>query len=174
MYGPAGDYEGGHAVPEDFNHKPRTMYGVYKQANEGTARVYWQDQGVVSVGLRMMTVYGVGREVGMTSGPTKAVKSAILGRPSYEVSFKGRTSFNDVRDVARLFIEAAKKATEGAIACGVKGVEDTVEHFMEVAEKVVPELKGRYHIAPKATELPFPSKSTHSTHSQGGHGRCSG
>src|SRR5947209_4606727 len=28
---------------------PRTLYGVYKVANEGTARVYWQEDGVASV-----------------------------------------------------------------------------------------------------------------------------
>ena len=156
MYGPSGDYSGG-PVPEEFNHKPRTLYGVYKQTNEGCARVYWQDHRICSVGLRMMTVYGVGREVGMTSGPTKAVKSAILGRPMYEVGFKGKTSFNDVRDVARLFVEVALKAKEGATACGVKGVEATVEEWMAVAEKVVPEMKGKYVITSQATELPFPS-----------------
>ena len=160
MYGPAGDYGEG-AVPEGGEHRPRTMYGVFKQTNEGCARIYWQDHGVCSVGLRMMTVYGVGREVGMTSGPTKAIKSAVLGREMYEVAFKGKTSFNDVRDVARLFIEAALKAKEGAVACGVKGVEVTVEEFMSTAERVVPELKGRYKFASNAGELPFPSKSAH-------------
>ena len=34
------------AVPHPGNH-----YGVYKQANEGTARIYWADSGVASVGL---------------------------------------------------------------------------------------------------------------------------
>ena len=60
---------------------PRTHYGVYKQANEGNARVYWLDDGVPSIGLRPMTVYGVGRDQGMTSGPTKAVVAAVLGLP---------------------------------------------------------------------------------------------
>ena len=32
------------------------------------------------VGLRPLTIFGVGREIGLTSGPTKAVKAAILGR----------------------------------------------------------------------------------------------
>ena len=34
-----------------------------------------------SVGLRPMTVYGVGRDQGMTSGPTKAIVAAVLGQP---------------------------------------------------------------------------------------------
>ena len=66
-------------------------------------------------------MYGVGREVGMTSGPTKAIKSAVLGRPMYEVAVKGKTSFNDVRDVARLFIEAALNAKQGAVALWGEG-----------------------------------------------------
>lgn len=44
-------------------------------------RNFRQDRGVSSVGLRPLTVYGVGREIGMTSGPTKAIKAAILGKP---------------------------------------------------------------------------------------------
>ena len=34
--------------------------------------------GLSSVGVRPMTVYGVGRDQGMTSGPTKAIVSAVL------------------------------------------------------------------------------------------------
>ena len=156
-YGPASDYPPAVDAPEEFNHKPRTQYGVYKLANEGNARVYWQDHKLPSVGLRMMTVYGVGQEVGMTSGPTKAVKSALLGRASYEIGVTGETSFNDVRDVARLFIESAKRCTDGAIACGVRGVVATVEQFMQTAERVVPELKGKWSITGNAAPLPFPA-----------------
>jgi nucleoside-diphosphate-sugar epimerase len=78
---------------------PRTHYGVYKVANEGNARVYWLDDGVPSIGLRPMTVYGVGRDQGMTSGPTKAVVAAVLGLP-YTVAFGGPTLFQYAEDVA--------------------------------------------------------------------------
>ena len=43
---------------------PATLYGVYKQANEGTARIYWLEKQLSSVGLRPLTVYGVGRDQG--------------------------------------------------------------------------------------------------------------
>src|SRR6476660_747995 len=39
---------------------PRTLYGVFKVANEGTARIYWADDGVPSVGIRPFTVFGPG------------------------------------------------------------------------------------------------------------------
>ncbi len=42
------------------------MYGVFKQCNEGTGRIYLQDHGVRSVGLRPYTCFGVGREVAPT------------------------------------------------------------------------------------------------------------
>lgn len=42
--------------------KPRSHYGVYKQANEGTARIYWLDDGISSIGLRPYIVYGPGRD----------------------------------------------------------------------------------------------------------------
>ena len=51
---------------------PSTLYGVFKRANEETAGVYWADHGIASVGLRPHTVYGLGRDQGVTSAPTKA------------------------------------------------------------------------------------------------------
>ena len=92
---------------------PRTHYGVYKLANEGNARVYWLDDGVPSVGLRPMTVYGVGRDQGMTSGPTKAVVAAVLGLP-YTVAFGGPTLFQYAEDVARTLVAASRSRLPGA------------------------------------------------------------
>ncbi len=73
------DYPPG-LIPSDAPARPATHYGVFKQCNEGNARVYFQDHGVSSVGLRPGTVYGVGRDFGLTSDPTKAVKAALVGR----------------------------------------------------------------------------------------------
>ena len=39
---------------------PSTLYGVYKVADEGIARVYAGESGVASIGLRPFTVYGPG------------------------------------------------------------------------------------------------------------------
>ena len=44
------------AVDETVTPEPLTHYGVFKQANEGNARVYYRDHGVSSVGLRPFTV----------------------------------------------------------------------------------------------------------------------
>jgi len=41
---------------------PSTHYGVFKCCNESNARIYFQDHGISSIGLRPWTVYGVGRD----------------------------------------------------------------------------------------------------------------
>ena len=68
-------------LPDDVPLVPSTHYGVFKHCNEENARIYFQDFGLSSVGLRPWAVYGVGRDFGMTSEPTKAIKSVALGRP---------------------------------------------------------------------------------------------
>ncbi len=50
---------------EDAVGHPVTLYGVHKLANEGTARVYWLEDRVPSVGLRPYVVYGPGRDTGI-------------------------------------------------------------------------------------------------------------
>src|SRR3972149_1820959 len=42
VYSDADAYPAGVPVPQDAPLRPNTLYGVYKQANEGAARVYWQ------------------------------------------------------------------------------------------------------------------------------------
>ena len=59
-----------------------TLYGAYKLANELTARVYHQDWGTPSVGIRPGVVYGVGRDQGLTSKTTIAILAAAAGRPT--------------------------------------------------------------------------------------------
>ena len=55
-YGPSEEYERS-LLTHDDPLKPRTLYGTYKQANETTARVYWWDHGLSSIGLRPYVTY---------------------------------------------------------------------------------------------------------------------
>jgi len=125
VVGPTSDYSSNQFPLSDTErHFPRTHYGVFKSANEGNALVYLHDHNISSLGIRPFTVYGVGRELGVTSGPTKAAKYCILRQlgalnknnntikdPNFKflVPFVGVTSFNYVKDVARIFIEAVRK-----------------------------------------------------------------
>ena len=142
--GDVGDYSG--PILDDTPHVPRTHYGVFKSANEGNARVYYYDHGIRSVGLRPYTVYGVGREVGITSGPTKAIKAAVLGRP-YEIAFSGTSSFVFVEDLAEIFVAAGRADKDGAFALNVRGIIDSVERYTQLLEEIVPESKNQVSVS---------------------------
>lgn len=107
--------------PHDGVHpEPRTHYGAYKLCNEGTARAYWDDAGIRSVGLRPSTVYGPGREIGVTADPTLAMRAAAEGRP-YTIRFTGATGMDYVEDVATIFARAATETPDGAHAFSLQG-----------------------------------------------------
>ena len=116
------------ALDETAQCEPSTHYGVFKRANEGNARVYFLDHGVNSVGLRPLTVYGVNRDTGLTSDPTKAMKSAVLGRP-FHIRFGGATDFQYVADTAAAFIACADNAPDGAHVFNLHGETVTVDRI---------------------------------------------
>src|SRR5437868_4261729 len=111
-------------VNETAASEPLTHYGVFKRTNEGNARVFFLDHGLSSVGLRPLTVYGVNRDTGLTSDPTKAMKAAVLGQ-SFHIRFGGATDFQYVADTAAAFIACAERAPEGAHIFNLHG--ETVE-----------------------------------------------
>lgn len=120
---------------------PLTHYGAYKVCNELNARVYWLDQGVTSIGLRPWTVYGVGRDFGMTSEPTKAIKSVAVNRP-YRITYGGRQDLQYVGDVAAAFIRALTHPFEGAEAFNIRGAVESIESFAAALAEVAPESKN--------------------------------
>ncbi len=147
----------GRLTIDAFPHPPN-HYGVYKQANEGNARIYWLDTGLSSVGVRPMTVYGVGRDQGMTSGPTKAIVAAVLGVP-YRVSFSGPTMYQYAPDVARTLIAASRTAVEGAHVFNLPGEVADGRALAVAIETAVPGAGQRIEFEPG--DLPFPSEIDH-------------
>ena len=119
------------ALDETVQCEPTTHYGVFKRANEGNARIYFLDHGIDSVGLRPLTVYGVNRDTGLTSDPTKAMKSAVLGRP-FHIRFSGATDFQYVADTAAAFILCADNTPEGAHVFNLHGETVTVERLAKL------------------------------------------
>lgn len=117
---------------------PSTHYGVFKCCNEGNARIYFQDFGLSSVGLRPWTVYGAGRDLGMTSEPTKAIKAALLGRP-YHINFGGWTDFQYVGDVAEVFVQSLARPYTGAKSYNLRGAVVTMKDFHAALATVLPE-----------------------------------
>ena len=137
---------------------PINHYGVYKLANEGNARVYWLDNGVSSIGLRPMTVYGVGRDQGMTSGPTKAIVAAVLGQP-FTVPFRGPTLYQYAEDVARALVAASLSSVLGAHTFNLPGVVADGPTFLSAIDEAVPGASELVAFEP--VDLPFPSAIDH-------------
>jgi nucleoside-diphosphate-sugar epimerase len=123
---------------DDVRLAPTTHYGAFKVCNELNARVYWHDHGITSIGLRPWTVYGVGRDFGVTSEPTKAIKALAAGRP-YHISYGGRQDLQYVGDVAATFLRALEAPFEGAEAFNVRGDVVPIEAFVATLRDVVPE-----------------------------------
>ncbi len=142
-----------HRLMADAAAHPATLYGVYKLANEGTARVFWQDHGVSSFGLRPMTVYGPGRDQGLTSTPTKAMVAAVLGRP-YRISFGGSTLYQFAPDVARTCIQASRAKLSGAYTGNLGGTTAQMREVVSLIEHQVPSATGS--ITFEEQPLPFP------------------
>lgn len=129
------------ALDENAHVEPTTHYGVFKRTNEGNARIYFLDHGIDSVGLRPLTVYGVNRDTGLTSDPTKAMKAAVLGRP-FHIRFGGATDFQYVADTAAAFISCADDAPEGAHVFNLHGETVTVERIAKFINSQVAHNNG--------------------------------
>lgn len=139
VFGPPSEY-GDSSLSDDVKLTPSTHYGVFKCCNEGNARVYFQDFGLSSVGLRPWTVYGVGRDFGMTSEPTKAIKALALDR-KYAISYGGFQDFQLVSDVATTFIACVEKPYQGALSFNLRGHIVDLQTFHETLCRVVPKAK---------------------------------
>jgi nucleoside-diphosphate-sugar epimerase len=136
VFGPEETY-GSTTIPEGAPLLPGTHYGVFKQCNEGNARVYFLNDGLSSVGLRPGAVYGVGRDRGITSGPTKAIKAAVVGQP-YTIRFTGGVDLQYVRDTARIFIQCAEAGLPGAKIYTLRGDVMRVHEFLALLQKILP------------------------------------
>ena len=158
MFSPSDFDAASDRLMEGADAHPGNHYGVYKLANEGTARVYLIDAGVPSVGLRPMTVFGAGRDQGMTSSPTVAIAAAVLGTP-FRITFGGSTLFQYAEDVAKTLIIASRSEPAGARVFNLGGNGVAISDWIAAIEEAVPDARGL--LTADTTPLPFPSDIEH-------------
>ncbi|GAB4555274.1 MAG: hypothetical protein OHK0023_26290 [Anaerolineae bacterium] len=149
IYGGLNDYPSS-LLPHDALPMPRTLYGVYKVANEGTARVYWLEQGMSSTTLRPHTVYGLGRDQGLTSEPTKAMQAAAKGE-NYTINYGGKVQMQYASDVAKQFIVASERPLGGALGYNLG---TTPVPMAEIAQLIM-RIKPNVNITYVDTPLPI-------------------
>lgn len=139
VFGPPGDYPAGR-LDDEVKLTPSTHYGVFKCCNEGNARIAYLDHGVSSIGLRPWTVFGVGRDFGMTSEPTKAIKSLALNR-SYHITYGGWQDLQYVEDVAQIFVHCLERNFQGAKSYNLRGHVVDLPTFHRALCQVEPKAK---------------------------------
>ncbi len=136
VWGPEDAYE-----DRDLNESdpllPATHYGVYKQANEGNARVFYSANGISSVGLRPWAVYGFGRDFGLTADPTLAIKAVARGE-KFHIRIGGGMDMQYVEDVAEIFVRCLLSGKEGAHVFNLVGHLIEMTDFVSLIEKVQP------------------------------------
>lgn len=128
-----------------------TLYGAYKLANEHTAKVYWLDWGVPSVGIRPNVVYGVGRDQGMTSRFTVGIAHAALGTP-FEVPYTGRVSWLYAGEAASAFVAAVSREGADAVCFDHNGPCDTIEAGLARLDALAP----GHRITATGSPIPVP------------------
>ena len=117
---------------------PLTHYGAFKLANEGSARAYWADNRISSVGFRPFVVYGPGRETGLSAGPTLACKAVALNQP-YTIPLSGTMGLVYVDDVAAAFEVAVLTNFDGAHTFNLSGTPVDVSTIVSTIHKIAPD-----------------------------------
>lgn len=124
--------------PDDAHHPlPATHYGALKLAVEGSARAYWRDHGLASVGFRPFVVHGPGRETGVSAGPSIACRAAVRGE-ACTIGYTGASGLIYVDDVAAAFEQALLKPLQGASVHNLVGETATVDQVMAEIRRQVP------------------------------------
>lgn len=142
VFGSESMYEGGVVRDDSTQYPDANLYGVFKHANEGTARIYARDHGLASVGLRPFVAYGVGRDQGLTAQPSLAMAAAASGRP-YTISHSGYMLFQLAEDLGRVFVAAARSRHAGTACYNIGGTRASIPEVVEAIAKASPESDGQ-------------------------------
>lgn len=153
VFGPPDRYSPG-PLSDDAPPRPATHYGVYKVANEQTARIYWEEHRIPSIGFRPLSVYGPGRDFGVTADPTLAMKAAVLGRP-FRIRWGGSTDLIYVEDVAQACLAAAEARLDGARVYNLHGESVAIADVVQMIDEAWP--GARDQITHAEEPMPFPA-----------------
>ncbi|SAK88991.1 NAD-dependent epimerase/dehydratase family protein [Caballeronia ptereochthonis] len=134
---------------------PLTHYGAFKLACEGSARAYWHDHGMASIGFRPLVVYGAGRETGSSAGPSLACRAAARGEP-YTIPFTGATGLVYADDVAAAYELALAREVTGAQAFTLAGDITPIESVIAKLTEIVPGARIDAAGAPLPIATSFP------------------
>ena len=132
-------------INEDVQLAPPNHYGIWKLAGEHLGRLFHNKTKVPTVCLRLNTTYGKGRDKGMTSAPTNALKAIAMGAVSgellpFEMPYQGRENYHFVEDVGAQFAVCTLQPYEGFGAFNIKGETIAIKEFLKIVDEQAQEL----------------------------------
>jgi len=140
VWGPEDVYDD-RALTEHDAPLPSTQYGIFKLANESSARVFYQQHQITSYALRPWTVYGPGRDAGLTAAPTLALQHVARHQP-YTLPVSGPMDLQFVEDVAGAFIACLFAPQPGAHVFNLAGDIVDMNDFIATVEQIHPAAQG--------------------------------
>lgn len=155
VYGERSLYPGP-MITTDDPLQPVNLYGYWKVANEGAAQAFERETGVPAVSVRLATTYGPGRDRGLTSAPTTAMKHAVSGQP-YRIPYAGREHYHFVEDVGAGFARTCLDPFEGYGVIHLRGETTEVQSFIGLIQEAATQLglNADIGIADDADAFPF-------------------
>ena len=138
VYGPRDMYDGP-VVKTPMPYQPANIYGFWKVAGEGMAIAFHKETSIPTVSVRLSTTYGPGRDQGLTSAPTTALKKAAAGLP-FEIPYRGREHYHFVADVGAGFAQAALEPLDGYAVINLRGISVNEGEFIRLICEVAPQV----------------------------------
>ena len=155
VYGPRASYPTPR-VPLSAEPNPVNVYGVWKHASEQVLKLFAAETGVPTVSLRPGVLFGPGRDQGLTSTPTTAMKCVALKRP-YKIPFRSKQDYLYAPDVGAAFGVALTEPFTGydifTLPAKTVAMEELVATMREAAEEAG--LAETFDISFGDEEVPF-------------------
>lgn len=126
------------AKPRGPANAPGNLYGVFKKTDEEISRLYAQDFGVTSLGVRPYIVYGIGRDDGETSAITKAIRAAALGE-AYDMPFSTTSCLQYAGEMAEIFHRCIEADWEGAVLSDLTTETDSTDDLIAAIRAEIPD-----------------------------------
>lgn len=155
VYGPRAGYAGDH-VPTLAQPQPVNVYGTWKLAGEQLSGFFCEDSGVPTVSLRPGVLFGPGRDAGLTSTPTTAMKAVALGLP-YEIPFRTKQDYLYAPDVGEAIGRALLDPFEGYGVFTLRSHTVDTQQFVAAMRAAAVELglAEQFKITIGSEEVPF-------------------
>ena len=155
VYGPRASYEMDR-VPMLAEPNPVNVYGAWKLAGESVAKFFCQDTGTPTVTVRPGVLFGPGRDAGLTSSPTTAMKSVAMQIP-YEIPFCSKQDYLYAPDVGGAIGNTVVEPFDGYAAYTLPSHTVETQQVIDAIQKAAGELglSDGCQITVGTDEVPF-------------------